>query len=351
MTALVIAVTVAMGTLASTATAFAPNPGYGSLLVTRHADADAGLKRSVVTYGTSRSKKEFSSINRTGKGQSTSSGSDKGGMGVTGGKAKESLNQMTSLKSLPVPEADEAMTSILSMCDEEVRDVKKIKMLCNQAGDYAVDGSWSVTAAGMKGDYQLVFVTSDEALCAVGSGLHKVFATKMEDLFISFGPKYMQAESGAFGLETAEILRVFGPFPNIRNTFAGDFACGDGGSVVLSYDTMVNGLSQKIKAPDGKDTRRMKGRIPYANSAGLIYIPNEAQGEGGEVDNAPLLVFQRLRKGELDLKFKELRVDVDRDAAIQEANMSNNKAQANNGNDNDGDSGFKIPNPFGGNKD
>merc|ERR1740130_2075524 len=78
----------------------------------------------------------------------------------------------------------------------------------------------------MKGDYQLVFVTSDEALCAVGSGLHKVFATKMEDLFISFGPKYMQAESGAFGLETAEILRVFGPFPNIRNTFAGDFACG-----------------------------------------------------------------------------------------------------------------------------
>ena len=50
-TALVIAVTVAMGTLASTATAFAPNPGYGSMLVTRHADADAGLKRSVVTYG------------------------------------------------------------------------------------------------------------------------------------------------------------------------------------------------------------------------------------------------------------------------------------------------------------
>jgi len=277
-------------------------------------------------------------------------------MGTVGSKSSDksggNLNQMASLKSLPVPEADQAMTSILSLCGEEVRDVSKIKALCAQAGEYATDGSWSVTAGGIKGDYQLVFVTSDEALCAVGSGLHKVFATKMEDLFISFGPSYMQAESGAFGLETAEILRVFGPFPNIRNTFAGDFKCGvgDGGSsnsnVVLSYDTMVNGLSQKIKAPDGKDTRRMKGRIPYANSAGLIYIPNEAQGEGGEADKAPLLIFQKLRKGELDLKFKELRVDVDRDAAIEEANKAN---KANN--DDDSEGGFKIPNPFGGNKD
>ena len=41
----------------------------------------------------------------------------------------------------------------------------------------------------------------------------------------------------------------------------------------------------------------MKGRIPYANSAGLIYVPNEAQGEGGEADKAPLLIFQKLRKG------------------------------------------------------
>merc|ERR1711990_42418 len=117
-----------------------------------------------------------------------------------------------------------------------------------------------------------------------GSGLHKVFATRMEDLFVSFGPDVMMASKGAVGFETAEILRVFGPFPNIRNTFAGEFKVGQGqggvsrrdwaDGVTLSYDTMVNGLGQSIKAPDGKDTRRMVGRIPYANSAGLIYLPS-----------------------------------------------------------------------------
>ena len=50
-----------------------------------------------------------------------------------------------------------------------------------------------------------------------------------------------------------------------------------------------------------------------------------------------------MRKGELELKFKELRVDVDREAAMQEAEKANAKAA-------EGGGGFKLPNPFG-NKD
>ena len=50
-----------------------------------------------------------------------------------------------------------------------------------------------------------------------------------------------------------------------------------------------------------------------------MYRPEGKVGEGSTADAAPLLVFKRLADGELEEKFKELRVDVDRDELVKAA--------------------------------
>lgn len=67
------------------------------------------------------------------------------------------------------------MSAIQSWCDEAVA------LVATDAGLGLSEASSSVM-----GDWRLVWASSDDALSVVGSGLHKVPLTLMEDLFLSF---------------------------------------------------------------------------------------------------------------------------------------------------------------------
>jgi len=67
------------------------------------------------------------------------------------------------------------VAAIQSWCDEAVA------LAATDAGLGLNEASSSVM-----GDWRLVWASSDDALSVVGSGLHKVPLTLMEDLFLSF---------------------------------------------------------------------------------------------------------------------------------------------------------------------
>lgn len=92
------------------------------------------------------------------------------------------------------------VSSIISQCDVLENIVKEASLSPSNSPD-------------LYGDWRMVWASSDDALSAVGSGLHRVAMTRLEDIFVSLG------DGGT--LETNEVLRVIGPFPNVRNTLTG----------------------------------------------------------------------------------------------------------------------------------
>ena len=174
---------------------------------------------------------------------------------------------------------------------ENNRDLALLDEACAAAAALVeTDAGLSPSRGSLAGDWKLVWASSDDAVCSIGSGLHTLPLTLLEDIFVSFS-------GGA--VETAEVLRVMGPFPNVRNTLAGKFNFPGGGAMSLSYDKMVDGNGGVIKAPDGASTRRVDLRSCFGVSGAMIFLPK------GVPDG--VLVFER--EPDVDAALKALRVD------------------------------------------
>jgi hypothetical protein len=209
-------------------------------------------------------------------------------------------------KSFAVAEA--LVESLLAKSSKSSdRDIPAIlnecETLCNISAKEA-GLSISSKVATLMGSWKLTFVSSSDALRVVGSGLHNVPLTKMEDLFITFrgpGPKNKSAPSL---VETAEILRVIGPFPNVRNTLAGSFSfTGDRDeALTLKYDKMVDGNGGVIKASDGSDQRTVRFNGGYVNNKCLVLT-----AQSTNIDPRHVLVLTR--ESDMEGELKKLRVD------------------------------------------
>ena len=89
--------------------------------------------------------------------------------------------------------------------------------------------------------YRLAWVGSDAAVCHVGTSLHKVPLARLQEVYLSLGG------GGSVGVnknkwELIEVIRILGPFPNVRNTLRGN----------------VVGLTKAAVAGGGGRTRRGK---------------------------------------------------------------------------------------------
>lgn len=196
-------------------------------------------------------------------------------------------------------EADALGARILASLADSTLDVNKITTDCTNAIDLAdSDPGLSVESrvanAALQGDWKLSWVSSDDAISEVGSGLHRVPLAKLEDIFVSI--RASSSKGGALGVETAEIIRIMGPFPNVRNTLAGS-ARAKGSSLMVSYDKMIDGNGGVIKAPGGESTRQVTFRAFVA--AGCLVLRPGGPGV--------FLIFTR--EPDLDAALKRLRVD------------------------------------------
>jgi hypothetical protein len=166
--------------------------------------------------------------------------------------------------------------------------------------------------------YRLAWVGSDGAVCHVGTSLHKVPLARLQEIYLSLGG------GGTVGLnknkwELMEVIRILGPFPNVRNTLRGNVVGltrggkGDEREVVnmeISYTSMIDGTGKEILASssggggNGRDGKRGNAGakqvnldVWFANDRAIVCsVPTSERddGRGGDPfgeDGSNLLYF------------------------------------------------------------
>lgn len=203
--------------------------------------------------------------------------------------------------------ADRLVDALVAECAKERdRDVGAIARLCSETADLVRETPGLLAPSQVEGDWRLIWVSNDDAFTTIGSGLHKLPLTLMEDIFVSFRSSG-KSKAPIRKVETAEILRVLGPFPNVRNTLSGSWSLSSAprpaGGLGLVYDTMTDGNGGTIKAPDGSETRSVPFDVAYANGEALVLLNDRTTGSA----DPQILLFAK--ETDLEGTFKALRVD------------------------------------------
>jgi len=132
------------------------------------------------------------------------------------------------------------------------------------------------------GDWKLLWAKSDEGLGELGTGLWRVPLARLEDIFVSF-------DSGN-RVRTTEIIRVIGPFPNVKNSMRGTWTSKKG-RLEMTYTKVVEGLGKELTG----NKRSVEVRVASASDSFLVL-------EAAAVGAKEWLVFQRTRDLAGDLR-------------------------------------------------
>jgi hypothetical protein len=155
-------------------------------------------------------------------------------------------------------------------------------------------------------DYRLAWVGGDDAICHVGTGLHKVPLARLQEVFMS--------GLGRNRMEVTEVISIFGPFPNVRNILQGTTKIGSSSDDIMALnivmDSMVDGTGKEILAGTDDNIRRVDLQIYFADERAIVaVVPPEDGGfrENPLEDNGVnVLVF--VKEDELEDKLDALRV-------------------------------------------
>lgn len=140
------------------------------------------------------------------------------------------------------PEQEAKETELLAACGDASRDMELIDRV---VGDLeAMPGVAAADATPVAcGDWRLVWARSDEGVGAIGTGLHRVPLAKLEDIFLSVSPRRVIV---------SEIVRVMGPFPNIKNVLSGSSSVSPT-TVAFSYDKVFDGTGKELTNSQARD--------------------------------------------------------------------------------------------------
>lgn len=162
---------------------------------------------------------------------------------------------------------------LLDECAEVTRDLGFIDQLIQE---------FPTPSVLPKGDFRLVWVRSDDALAQIGTGLHRVPLARMEELFVTLDDT----------ITLTEVIRVIGPFPNVKNQLFGDYSLKKL-KMNVSYKTGVDGTGKELKG-----ARDVSFRLVHASND--LFVLEASNGKD------QWLVFER----EIDINdaLKRLRV-------------------------------------------
>jgi hypothetical protein len=182
---------------------------------------------------------------------------------------------MSAKKAYRPKAADPASEAkLLAAVGEQKRDLAAIGSLLEALSER----EGGVKPEAIVGGWQLRWVSSAEALEAVGTGLHKISGVSFEELFLSIGTDKSKR------CEANEVLRVFGPFPSVRNVLSGSYSFEPSkGKLRLVYTEMIDGLGKELTANDGSTSRIIDLDVRYAGKQVLV------ARAGGEA-----LIFERV---------------------------------------------------------
>jgi len=163
-----------------------------------------------------------------------------------------------------------------------------------------------LTAGGNKQyNFRLAWVGSDEALCHLGTGLHKVPLARMQEVFLTC--------QGKGRIELFEIISILGPFPNVRNTLSAESKVGRVADDVTEWelvmDSMIDGTGKEILAGTDDNIRRVKLQVYFADpNAILAVVPPETGVRDDPLEENGVNALLFIREDDMDAKLDMLRV-------------------------------------------
>jgi hypothetical protein len=165
-------------------------------------------------------------------------------------------------------------------------------------------------AARQPSNYRLAWVGSDDAICHVGTGLHKVPLARLQEVFFN--------ALGKNRVELLEVIRLLGPFPNVKNTLQGTIQYANNNNnnndiLQITMDSMVDGTGKEIMAGTADNIRRVSLQVELVSEPVLVMVvPNMKENKSTRrsdplQDNGQhILVF--VKEDELNEKLDALRV-------------------------------------------
>lgn len=172
-----------------------------------------------------------------------------------------------------------------------------------------------------KKNFRLAWVGSDEAICHIGTGLHKVPLARLQEVF------WCCCSSKASNrFELLEVISILGPFPNVRNTLQGSWkVVNTNGSstsssslsmanLQITMDSMVDGTGKELLAGTEENIRKVSMDLAFWDERVLVMVvPTSTTNNDDDITRDPLddngsnvLVF--LQEPQLDEKLDALRV-------------------------------------------
>ena len=162
--------------------------------------------------------------------------------------------------------------------------------------------------------YRLAWVGSDKAICHIGTSLHKVPLARLQEMYLLLGYNKW---------ELLEVIRILGPFPNIRNTLKGGLKLKkkNGKSsnhhrecvrMEIAYNSMVDGTGKEILAGKDDNVKYVTLDVWFATDKALVCttVPDDDDDDEEEEDplsgdGSNMLLF--LVEDDLDEALEKLR--------------------------------------------
>ncbi|KAL9180503.1 hypothetical protein ACHAXT_010956 [Thalassiosira profunda] len=156
--------------------------------------------------------------------------------------------------------------------------------------------------------YRLAWVGSDDAICHVGTALHKVPLARLQEIFLLLG----------YGRwELLEVIRILGPFPNVRNTLKGELKVSklngttrEGARLEVAYNSMIDGTGKEILAGKDDNVKVVNLDVWFADERAIVCtMPSEDdESMGGDPlkgDGSNILLF--VKEENVDEELEKLR--------------------------------------------
>lgn len=249
---------------------------------------------------------EYTSFKKTRKGKKNNT-SERRARQTQRQKEENEMRLMTQsiildLEDLLDVESNRDIDAIL----EKVRALTDV----NQGKEDSVTSSMKILCAGQKRrDYRMIWAGSDDALCHLGTGLHKVPLARLQEVFVTLGKSRV---------EMYEVIRILGPFPNVKNTLKGDVttmkpSSSSQSTLRVSYDSMIDGTGKEILSGKVENVRTIELKTRFA-SEDIIVCETPTAGkeeenmyeDGFGVNGSNLLIFAL--EADMDIKMEALRV-------------------------------------------
>jgi hypothetical protein len=160
-----------------------------------------------------------------------------------------------------------------------------------------------LVAGKVRLDYRLAWAGSDKAICHVGTGLHTVPLARLQEVFMSC--------LGRNWLEILEVIRLFGPFPNVKNVLLGTTKVSNKGNMMhIVMDSMLDGTGKEILAGTEDNIRRVDLRMEFFDERAIVAVvpPEDGTSRSSPLEENGKHVLVFVKENDLDEKLDSLRV-------------------------------------------